>query len=183
MTSITIPLWLLLLSVGLPVVSLTALIIGLIRAKRARQRNSVSQEVYASAPAIGQHQFNSDITKMILDQQIDAVFLSLSTILETEKVKLKVLLGGQSMVEQIAPGEMSHQHPIEKVPMADVVQDNSPAGGDIADTINDKVRQGMTPREIAREMGLSLSEVVLALRMQNGSPDPKTIGGHLEAVA
>lgn len=192
MSSITIPLWLFLFSVGLPVISLAALIIGLIRAKVARRRNRVNQETYHAAPASSRYPFSSDVIKMILDQQIDAVFLSLSTIIETEKVKLKALVGGQSFMAAMVPGESSetletsavlHQHPSQAVPTVDVPPEDTPVADDLASIIGAKALKGMTPKEIARDMGLSLAEVVLALRMQNRSRDPKAIGGRLEAVA
>lgn len=184
MSTITMPLWLLLLSIGLPVISLMALTTGLIRAKRIRlRRNQLQKESDPSMPCILNNQFNNHIYKMIIDQQIDAVFLSLSTIIETEKVKLKALMGGQSLIEQISPVEPFHHRPSDATQMNDAVQSDTPTTDHIVDTIVAKSSKGMTPKEIARVMGLSLSEVVLALRMNNGSRDVKAIGDQLEAVA
>jgi hypothetical protein len=161
-----------------------ALTMGLIRAKRVRQRrNQLQKESNPSMPCISNNQFNNHIYKMILDQQIDAVFLSLSTIIETEKVKLKALMGGQSLIEQISAVEPFHHPPSEQAQMNDAVQNDTPTTDHIADSIAAKSSKGMTPKEIARVMGLSLSEVVLALRMNNGSRDVKAIGGQLEAIA
>jgi len=183
MSTITMPLWVLLLGIGLPVITLIALIIGLIRAKWNRQRRQSQKEINPSIPGMTNYQFNSDIYKMILDQQIDTVFLSLSTILETEKIKLKTLMGGHNFMEQNTPEQASHHRSTEMAAKLDVAQSDDPATDDLADIITAKATMGMKPKEIARDMDLSLSEVVLALRMNNGSHDIRAIGGQLEAVA
>ena len=184
MSNITMPLWLLLLGIGLPAISFTALVMGLIRAKRARLRfEKLHKETHQMLPFKADNQFNSDIYKMVLDQQIDAVFLSLSTIIETEKVKLKALLSGQRFMEQPFLSEPSQPPLSMSSEMNGTDQGDASAAEDLADVIGTKASKGMSPKEIARDMGLSLSEVVLALRMHSGSFDTRVVGRQLEAVA
>ena len=92
-------------------------------------------------------------------------------------------MGGHSFMEPISPAEVSYPRSSEIAVKIDAAQSDASTADDLADTIADKASKGMKPKEIARDMGLSLSEVVLALRMNSGSHDTRAIGGQLEAVA
>lgn len=189
MLSITIPLWILLVGIGVPFVSLMALVIGLVRAKRAPRRAEMQKRLEASAVGVSQHPFTADMYKLLLDQQIDAIFLSLSTIIETEKLKLKTLITGQSLFATMDTRAAANQPgPVMDVDEPETSADLAPVN-DVADQVGELSENGMTPKEIARDLGLSLSEVVLALRLNNtsnannASRGTKGLGQKLEAVA
>lgn len=183
MFSITIPQWVLLVGIGIPVICMIALILGLVRAKLARKHKHMQLEIRPNSPGNSDNRFTADIYKLILDQQIDAVFLSLSTIIETEKLKLKALIGAQGLMEQNYSEPSSPFSPKDTEDNFGIPKTNTSPQLEIAVKVDEMSKKGMTPKEIAREMRLSLSEVVLALRISNGSQGATALGGQLEAVA
>jgi hypothetical protein len=177
MLNLTIPLWLLLTAAGLPSVCLVLLVLRLIHIKATKGKHLAHLAATKEIPR--PEGFSVQIHQQILEQQIDAVFNALVTIMETERAKLKVLVKHSwaafdinpvskiSSPETAAPLRASEEDPTETLP-------SSP-------TISNLKAEGLTSEEIARRLGLSHSEVALALKMKAGRKNSP--GCQMRAVA
>ena len=209
MFSISIPVWLLSVCVGFPTLTLLTLIVSLVRSKRRRTRKEdvtkeggFNQDVNMMAHQSQNHLFNAqnnvlrysenarqddNVHRMILDMQIEAVFQSLATIIETEKVKLKALVGtaGAYMPQaghEDEPRERASDPREDRFKQPEAIVDNK-REFELADQITEMAADGVTPKVIAKRLGLSLSEVVLAIRMKQNVVDDAGDGYGLKAIA
>ena len=209
MFSISIPVWLLSVCVGFPTLTLLTLVISLLRNKRRRTRKEDVfkedglKEVVNRMPHQAQNHFidgqnnalrysenirqDDSVHQMILDMQIDAVFQSLSMIIETEKVKLKALIGtaGAYMPHTGLEGgqrERGSDQGQDGTKQSEAITEHQNEF-EIADQIAEMAADGVTPKIIAKRLGLSLSEVVLAIRMKQNAVDDTGEGYGLKAIA
>ena len=200
--SISIPVWLLAICVGLPTLTLMTLIVSLLRNKRRRTRKEAMSAIQNSGQTgfalynkenIRQSEkvrLNDDVHQMILDLQIDTVFQSLAAIIETEKVKLKALVGAGTPLPTTLPVtgfEDSHLELMrdqqEKQPPKSEGIKNQQTEFDVAEQIAEMAADGVTPKVIAKRLGMSLSEVVLAIRMKQNTVEDDNVGYGLKAIA
>ncbi len=178
MLSITIPMWVLFAVAGLPTMILLALSIRLMRIKRFRNRLQAEQ-AQGNSPGMSDG-FDKQMNQVILEQQIDTVFNAMLTILESEQIKLKAL------VRQVQPGPaafrfteaqtraMSHNDPPEQISPRQRTEEAPPS---VAEMVN----EGSRPEDISRRLGLSQTEVALAMKLHAGRRTGR--GQRLEAVA
>lgn len=182
MLDITIPLWLLLTVAGLPALILIALSSRLIRIKRRKNALAASEQM--SDIGLGASAgFDDRIHRQLLEQQIDAVFNVLSMLIETERVKLKALVSHALPVAEVQPPRIDKpENAVDLAPM----NESTPATGTlnavpVAESISNLAAEGLAAGEIARRLGLSLSEVALALKMKAGRN--AHVGRKMRAVA
>ncbi len=175
MTEITIPIWLLALSAGVPCFSFICLLLFILR-KIRKPNKELFIQMQAEPKGDVQpqrHQFHHDLMAL----QIDAVFNSLNAIIETERVKLNTLLCNATSLAKDRVHPVQHPqarqlfHPTEQA---------CEAPASLEDKIATIATAGGQPGEIADEMGLSQAEVELALQMRSSRA---TMGHKLEAVA
>ncbi|MFZ1984878.1 MAG: hypothetical protein WAU91_10725 [Desulfatitalea sp.] len=179
MLDITIPLWFLLTVAGLPAVILIALSARLIRMKRKQHTHATSDQmadIGLGAPV----SFNEQIHRQLLEQQIDAVFNVLSILIETERVKLKALVSHALPVAEAEPPRSARPEKAVDLPQ---INEASPmmATVPVTQNIANLAQEGLAAGEIARRLGLSLSEVALALKMKAGRN--AHVGRKMQAVA
>lgn len=179
MLNIAIPMWVLLAVAGLPTMILLMLSLRLMRLKRYKKRAPGRPSNDIALPDADFEGFGKQMDQMILEQQIDSVFGALSTIIETERIKLKALLGRAS-------GDVSHRTYNEVLakepnPSAHRYEETATTVSGSKNerpTIAEMVADGKTPEEIARLLGLSQTEAALAIKIHGGRR-----GKRLEAVA
>ena len=171
MPSISLPLWIFAVAVGLPSVSLFWLILSLILRRRKKVRRLASQARLSSMPRpqpiVGQFQQN------LIALQIDAVFNGLVALVETERLKLKTLMLNSATEQMFDSGRGDGRHQPE-VNEWDAPEEREAS---IDQQIARCAAAGKTPDGIANHLGLSLAEVELAIKMQQSSERK------LEAVA
>ncbi|KJS30380.1 MAG: hypothetical protein VR64_16970 [Desulfatitalea sp. BRH_c12] len=177
MLNLTIPLWLLLTAAGLPSVCLVMLVLRLMHIKAVKGKHLA--HLAATKEISRPEGFSVQIHQQILEQQIDAVFNALGTIMETERVKLKVLVKHSWPAFDVNP--VSKISPVETVAPLSAAEEDPPESLPSSPSISGLKAEGLTSEEIARHLGLSHSEVALALKMKAGR---KNISGcQMRAVA
>ncbi len=175
MTTISLPVWMLATAVGIPSICLTWLVCALIRKRRKARRSALAQD--AAAPFPGQPLPSSQFQQSLLCLQIDAVFNGLVALVETERIKLKSLM--QPMVSNVTDDPRAL-----RIDQGEATEDrDSPDMQDVA--IDQQIAQiaasGKNPAGIASQLGISLAEVDLAMKMQAARRSQS--GRKLEAVA
>ncbi len=177
MLEITIPMWVLLSVAGLPTMILLMLSVRLMRMKRYKNRAKTQQQMSDAFQGLNDG-FGKQMNQMILEQQIDSVFTALITIIETEQIKLKALLCRNA--SEAAPvgyhavmPKTEHRNDRHEETVTTVVP---PKEG--RQSVADMVAEGSKPEEIARRLGLSHSELALAMKIHS-----RRRGDRLEAVA
>ncbi|MDA8138544.1 MAG: hypothetical protein M0036_07790 [Desulfobacteraceae bacterium] len=180
MLSITIPLWLMLTTAGVPTLLLALLVIRLLRVKHRRKPQRSTQPVPSQQDKFINH-FSGQMHHEIMEQQIDAVFNALATVLETERIKLKALVTHAlpAMALPTKPIITSIQSPAVRL-SADY-EPVQPAETTIAQQIAGMVKDGMSSEEIAKHLGISQAEITLAMKMNAGRVGET--GGKLRAIA
>lgn len=184
MLSITIPLWLLLTAAGLPALILIGLGVRMIRLKRNKEALAAAIPTCEAPPAAPVTAFDDRIHRQVLDQQIDAVFDVLTTLIETERCKLKALVNHALPVAEPAVEALDDPVLVEKSAHVSLGTTPVPETAEISlsEKISSMAEAGMAAAEIARQMGVSLSEVALALKMSAGLR-PHHVGRKMMAVA
>lgn len=183
MLDITIPMWVLLAVAGLPTMILLMLSIRLMRIKRYKNRALAQQAPETAMQGLSREGFGKQMDQMILEQQIDSVFSALITILETERIKLKALVCrsqgevSPAAYDAIFNSRSDHRSDHRKDRHEDTVTAvNRPP--EERTSVAQMVAEGSAPEEIARRLGLSQTEVALAMKIHGGRR-----GQRLEAVA
>ncbi len=176
MLEITIPMWVLLAVAGLPTMILLMLSVRLMRMKRYKNK-SKAQQVPDAFQGYNDG-FGKQMNQIILEQQIDSVFTALITIIETEQIKLKALLCRNP--SELAPAGCravmpKSEHRDDRYEET-VTTVKPPKEG--RQSVAEMVAEGSTPEEIARRLGLSHSELALAMKIHGSRR-----GDRLEAVA
>jgi hypothetical protein len=174
-------LWLLLSLAGLPALILIGLCARLIRMKRNKESLSAVAPISEPVPAAPAG-FDDRIHRQVLDQQIDAVFDVLTTLIESERCKLKALVSHALPVAETAPQAAAPAF-IEKA--VETCRDEMPAPEanpvSLSQNIATLADEGMAAGEISRHLGVSLSEVTLALKLKAGHS--ARVGRKVVAVA
>ena len=113
----------------------------------------------------------------LMCQQIDAVFNGLAALIETERIKLK------SMIVPMASPVVAEPSSSRVDQGANRAQSDRPGAqeADIGQQVLQFAAAGQNPAGIANQLGISLAEVNLAMKMQ-ASRNPQA-GRKLEAVA
>jgi hypothetical protein len=176
MSEITIPIWLFAVSAGIPCLGFLGLLLFFLRRIRKPYKDMLSEDSLKSkeAPRRPNGPFHHDL----LSLQIDAVFNGLNAIIETERIKINMLLDNA-----VALGsDPAHLHAYRQ-PRTDLQAPakNRGEGPDLDEHIADLADAGEQPEEIADVMGLSRTEVELALKMRANRQQRQQ--RRLEAVA
>lgn len=177
MASISVPVWIFILLIGLTAVSLLWLTIMYIhqKCKSGQQIHKDGYGYNTIDPSPSGARFHNDL----FSKQIDTIFNGLNAIIETERVKIKTLLNhspGMSLVnEKNIDDPPVH---IEQKPKKIIPDDGQSSLGQ---QIVSSATSGEKFEDIVDELGLSEAEVELAMKMRS-SRDKKR-GCKLEAVA
>jgi hypothetical protein len=172
------PVWILVTLIGVADILILLWCIALIRKNRRQQDSDAVEDQFAPPPEqpVPTGHFQQSLTCL----QIDAVFDGLVALVETERIKLK------SMIHPLAApirteSECLHDDPEDAhVPTEGACRQTEPELP-LDQQIARFAALGKTPASIAAQLGISLAEVNLAMRMQTGE---RSMGGHkLEAVA
>jgi hypothetical protein len=178
-TTIFQPVWILVTLIGLADFLIFLWCIILIRRNRNRRNNAVATEdfEFLSEPAAQPAVFRQNLTCM----QIDAVFDGLVALIETERVKLKTMM--HPMTAPLMPELASPPDPPDD--QVGVNESTLNFSQRPAPTLDEQITRfaasGKKPAAIASQLGISLAEVNLAMRMHAGERSPA--GHKLEAVA
>jgi len=175
LTTITQPIWVLVGVIGIADICLLCWCLTLMRrSRRADRRVSVQDEM---ATIMGQWAPSNQFQQNLICLQIDAVFNGLTALIDTERIKLKSLLG------HLASPDL----PVAQPSRTDPIKANEPHDrpGEQSANITQQIVQfaasGEKPAGIANQMGISLAEVELAMKMQ--TTRRPAAGRKLEAVA
>jgi hypothetical protein len=170
MLSIAIPLWLLLSVAGLPALILIGLCARLIRMKRHKE--ALAAVAPATEPIPAAHVgFDDRIHRQVLNQQIDAVFDILMTLIDTERCKLKALVNHALPVTEASLDAPAAPLPVQVAKAAEASRaevNASPNPVSISRNIITLAGEGMPAADIARHLGVSVGEVTLALKLKAG---------------
>lgn len=178
MTTISLPLWILISAVGLPSVCLVWLLVSLIRRKRAIQKGYYEKSSPLSA--IDQRRDASPFQQNLINLQIDAVFDGLVALIETERIKLKSLLstnGSAGVALESVAGQQS-------VPYRKDDRQNIDSRGQNTEYLTtDPAAEGENQSDMASHSELSQAELDLVMKMRSSNIATSSRGHKLEAVA
>lgn len=187
MLDITFPILLIVVAAGLPSLALLLLIITLMRLRGKKKKQSINDfrhdPVEPFSPYI--NGFDGHIHHELLEQQIDAVFNALSTVLETERIKLKALVN-HAPPAAVTPPPPRPSHHVAEAESTSPPSNTPPrpaAEPTIAEQVAAMTEDGMTGIQIAKQLGLSQAEVTLAMKMSGGGKIKGRIGRKVQAVA
>ncbi len=166
MLSITIPVWLLFSVAGLPTLLLLGLGIRLMRLKRHRDKQ---QEKQAPETRMGfsVEGFDRQMNQAILQQQIDAVFNAMLTILQTEQIKLKALVQQVHTAPNTIEATDAQARALCKINPGQGAE-AQPGSPEPRPSVAEMINNGLKTDEISRRLGLSQSEVALAVKIHAG---------------
>lgn len=176
LATISQPVWILVGVIGISDICLLCWCFTLMR--RSPKADRLDPAQYETATLPEQWTPSNQFQQNLICLQIDAVFNGLTALIDTERIKLKSLLGNMatpdlnaSRANRAEQGKTNDQQ--------DHTEEEQPA------TISQQIVQfastGEKPAGIANQMGISLAEVELAMKMQAARRPPA--GRKLEAVA
>ena len=172
MTSIALPVWMVITMVGAPCICLFG---ALIRMAKLRRQHKCADSDHPTAPFAMKPMMNSAFQNDLHALQIDAIFNALSALIETERIKLKSLIC--PALSQVSELPIEHHHNRE----AGAEHFPTNPAMSISDQIAAKVAAGERAGDIANDLGISRSEVELAISMAGGAEEDRP--NRLEAVA
>ncbi len=161
-TTFSLPIWILVGVVTFADICLLFWCFTLMRRSRnTNLRAAIPEEAMAGfeQPRIPAHQFQHNL----VDLQIDAVFDGLAALIDTERIKLKSLLGQMASPNSCAPRPQDAGPEESEDRIGDVVEEQA---ADLAQQIAQIAASGQRPAGIANQLGISLAEVELAMKMQ-----------------
>lgn len=168
MFSVALPIWLIIAAAGLPAICFLLFGILMIRLKqrRRKQRAGLGELHIINTPV----QFNNQVYKQLVEQQIDAVFNTLITVIESERLKLKALVGNPAQIDnfQATPAPIETYRRAEEKKSSPSEQATAQAEQTLGQSIAALSKKGMTAEQIAGQLGLSQTEMALAVKMNNG---------------
>jgi hypothetical protein len=158
------------------------------KALRRREIDHHIQHIHEPAYWPGQNHFGAQVHQELLYQHIDAVFNSLSAVVEAERLKLKALIAFQPHRTETR----EKQAPVPTCPVTDHMpesapvrknesREHAPEDSDLKATIIRLSNLGVGNDEIARQLGISRNEVLLATKMTSGR-NTLSRSGRLSAV-
>ncbi|WP_054031333.1 hypothetical protein [Desulfatitalea tepidiphila] len=166
MLSITIPVWLLFAVAGLPTLLLLGLGIRLMRLKRHRNKQQEKQ-VPEARIGLSPEGFDRQMNQAILQQQIDAVFHAMLTILQTEQIKLKALVQQVHTAPNTIETTDAQTQVLCKIEPEQRAE-NQPRSPEPRPSVAEMINNGLKTEEIGRRLGLSQSEIALAMKIHAG---------------
>lgn len=170
MTSISVPLWIFACSTAIPIFCLLWLLGMLIKKIRKPETDILGNAAlqYFDTHQAKPSQFHNDL----LTLQIDAIFNGMNAIIETERIKIRSLLNGSGHTDLNAAGLDQSRCAIPEMEprTASAAKENSPS---FEQHIADYSASGQAPDDIANEMGMSQSEVELAMMMRSLREKPQ----------
>lgn len=164
MTTIAVPLWILACLIGIPLLSLLWLLGMLIKKIRKPQNDMLGNVAmqYLNTHQAAHSQFHNDLLAL----QIDAIFNGMNAIIETERIKIRSLLNGSGNID--LNKVRGHKPPCVVSEMEaqteSVVKEKDHS---VEQQIADYLASGNQPDDIAGEMGISQSEVELAMTIRS----------------
>lgn len=170
MTTIAVPLWIFACSIAIPVFSLLGLLGMLIKKIRKPQKDILGNVAlqYFNTHQANPSQFHNDL----LSLQIDTIFNGINAIIETERIKIRSLLNASGHMDLNTAG-------LDKTPCAIPEMEPRTApeakenGPSFEQQIANYSASGHQPDDIANEMGMSQSEVELAMTMRSLREKPQ----------
>lgn len=170
MTTISVPFWIFACSMGIPMLSLLWLLGMLIKKIRKPEKDILGNVAlqYLNTHQATNSQFHNDL----LSRQIDAVFNGMNAIIETERIKIRSLLSGNGNIGlntasvHKSPCVLSEMKP----QTAPVAEENDTS---LEQRIANYSASGNQLDDIANEMGISQSEVELAMTMRSLREKPQ----------
>jgi hypothetical protein len=160
MFDINIPLWLLFTVAGLP-----ALLTAGIFYREIRKSGQKSAVPFAGAPEFVLHpeSFGGHVQQQLIEQHVDGIFTALSITLEAERNKFKTLLNHSVC---FAPADTAASSAAKSVSAPLCVEEKRPLDMPIGQKISVLTTRGMSADQIAHDLGISQTEVALALKMK-----------------
>lgn len=168
MFSVALPIWLIIAAAGLPAICFLFVGIALIRLRQRKRKERVncSHPHFINTPI----QFNNQVYKQLVEQQIDAVFNTLITVIESERLKLKALVGNPAQATDLPTASsmpiQTAQH-VDEETFNPTEESNALSDQSLGQSIAALSKKGMTAEQIARQLGLTQSEMHLAVKMNN----------------
>lgn len=156
----SLPVWILISCVILW--GLTIILFVLFRVARRRALHRKDSEFHQMAyQGQATASFNSQMHNELLSQQVDTVFNAMSTVIATERLKLKALLGYPACEnERVVVPTLQSVEPTPMACPAPTIDDE-----DMGSLVAQLAGQGLNQEQIAGQLGVSQSEVALASRM------------------
>lgn len=180
MTIISLPIWILAAAIGTPSLCLLWLVLSLIRRKRSARRtlSRRTNDLQQFEQRLHADQFHQSLSSL----QIDAVFNGLVALIETERIKLKAMMGVNPSLAAFAETPSCSVSSGDANPSPARAEESDDAIDDAIDQqIVQYAAEGQNPAAIASHLGLSLAEVDLAMKMRAAKASKP--GRKLEAVA
>lgn len=170
--------WILASCAVLWMISITLFFIFRFAKRKALRRKDIDHHIrHIHEPAYWpeQNHFGAQVHQELICQHIDAVFNSLSAVVEAERLKLKALIAFQPHLTETGekqapvPTSSALDHTSESAPAREnEARENAPEDSDIKATIIRLANLGVGNDEIARQLGISRNEVRLATKMTLG---------------
>ena len=159
MLEIDIPIWILLMAAGLP----TLLAMGVFYKERRKNRSQTAMPCVPPAPEfiLRPEGFGVHVHRQLLEQHVDSAFSALSALLEAERAKLNTLM--KYSYTGSASGAITEDNSAayQTQPSEEFETTDTPIG----QRISTLMTQGMATEQIARHLGISQTEVLLAQKM------------------
>lgn len=181
--------WILVSCAALWMISIALFFIFRLAKRKALRRRDIDYHIQEPAYWPEQNHFGAQVHQELLYQHIDAVFNSLSAVVETERLKLKALIAFQphrietGNKQAPIPASPAPDHTSESAPVRkNESGEHAPEDSDIKSTIIRLSNLGVGHDEIARQLGISRNEVLLATKMTSGR-DSAPRSRRLSAVA
>lgn len=177
MSTITLPIWIFALSFGVPCVSLLFLVGFFLRKIRNPKKNEFANLCLQRVedPHASHQKFHSDLLRM----QVDTIFNGLNAIIETERLKINSLLNpNNNILFETKEGQAETP---KEIPVQETQNPPQPDEPTLEQQMVNIVSSGEDIEEIASELGLSQTEIDLAMRMRSSRESNQ--GRKLEAVA
>jgi uncharacterized protein YoaH (UPF0181 family) len=178
MSTITLPIWIFVLSFGVPCVSLLFLMGFLLRKVRHPEEKEFANLCLRRVE--DQQATNQKFHSHLLRMQVDTIFNGLNAIIETERLKINALLNpNNNILFETKSGSVDG--PKKEIPLCETQEEQQTAELTLEQQMVNIVSSGEDIEEIATELGLSQTEIDLAKRMRSSRESNQ--GRKLEAVA
>lgn len=167
--------WILASCAVLWMISIALFFIFRLAKRKALRRRDFDNHFQESVYWPEQNHFGARVHQELLSQHIDAVFNSLAAVVEAERLKLKALIAFQpprteasDRFEPVSTSPTPHPDAAPAPVRKSESREHAPENSDIMATIIRLANQGVGHDEIARQLGISRNEVLLAAKMTSG---------------
>ncbi|RJQ84833.1 MAG: hypothetical protein C4519_04250 [Desulfobacteraceae bacterium] len=162
MLEINVPIWMILTAAASPALLLAGGLFLLARLKRRRTENELCRT--PSEFTLPKEVFGDHVHQQLLEQHIDAVFTALSSVLQTERIKLKTLVKHSCSGAHLGPIRAVSEDQGRKTRFA---SQSAPADLRVVEHASAPLAQ-VTPETPPEHQGISQTEANLALKMKTG---------------